>query len=221
MPMELAIFDLDGTLVDSMGVWRNVSGDFLKGLDITPGDDLEQKVRTMSFTTAANFVKKEYDLDVDIEDIMQDWFTRVRKAYNKTIQEKVNAMNYLKYLKSKNTKMCIATAANINLANSVTKRLGMDKFMEFTITVEDLGVNKDKPDIFLYCADRLKVPVEKCSVFEDSLHAIKSAKSGGFHTIGMKDSENLDQWEQIVTTADVAVDHFGQLITPGTIASSS
>lgn len=218
--MDLAIFDLDGTLIDSMSVWKNLSSNYLKELNIVPETNLEQKVRTMSFVNAADYVKNYYELPFEVNDIIKEWFSRVQNAYANTIQEKQCTLEYLNYLKNQNVKMCIATASTQELTQKAITRLGISEFMEFTITVEELGINKDKPDIFLYCADRLQVPVNKCSVFEDSLHAIESAKTGGFHTIGLKDKENLDIWEQIVSTAHVSVNHFGELITPGATAAS-
>lgn len=212
MNMDLAIFDLDGTLIDSMSVWKNVSGEFLREQGITPKEGLEEKVRTMSFAMSGAYIKKEYNLPHDVDDILKHWFSKVHHAYASTIGEKINTMNYLKYLKKNGVKMCIATASDLELAQKATKRLGIDDFMEFTITVEDIGVGKEKPDIFLYCADRLKVPVENSFVYEDSLHALQSAKRGGFYTVGVKDRENVSLWDEIKKEADVAVEELGQLM---------
>lgn len=213
MNMELAIFDLDGTLIDSMTVWRNIGREYLKNeFNIQSTKSLEEKLNTLSFTKSIEYLVKEYNMPKSVDEVLNDLSGKVFKAYSETIDEKEGALNYLKYLKEKNVKMCIATACEKTLAEIVTKRLGISDYVDFIITVDEIKKPKTEPDIFLYCSEKYGISIDKCVVFEDSLFAIKSAKSVGFFVVAMKDLNYEDDKEIIDINSDMQIDNYYELM---------
>lgn len=210
--MKLAIFDLDGTLVESLNDWRDISINFLKRHNINYSKELEMAMQTLSFTECAKLLVEEYKIDADEQDIIDEWINDVKYSYDHTISLKPYAKDYIKYLHEKGIKMCIATAAEKDLTENVTKRLGIYDYMDFIITVNEFGKGKESPEIFLYCKDKFSFDINDCVVFEDSLYAIKSAKSVGFKVIGLRDLINDQNNVEIEKNCDQLITDFKELL---------
>lgn len=210
--MKLAIFDLDGTLIESLNQWRDISIDFLKKHNIEHTKELEMKMKTLSFTECAKLFVEEYKIDATEQDIIDEWINDVKYSYDNIISLKPYAKEYVNSLYEKGVKMCVATAADKNLATSITKRLEIYDYMNFIITVDEFGKSKETPEIFLYCKDKFSFDVEDCVVFEDSLYAIKSAKSAGFKVVGLKDLINEENNIEIEKNCDKFITDFKGLL---------
>ena len=109
---------------------------------------------------------------------------------------------YLKKLKKANIKICIATATDYKLAQAALKRLEIADYFDFIITCDQIGKGKEYPDIYLYAAKKLCLPISEIAVFEDSLHAIITAKKAGFQVIGVYDESSKEDKEKIIKIAD-------------------
>jgi len=211
--MELAIFDLDGTLIDSMAIWKGMGKSYLKDkFNIASTDGLEKVLNTLSFTKSAEYLVSEYNLNIDVSEVLDDWYSVVKKAYSETIVKKSGVLEYLQYLKDKGVSMCIATACDKKLAEEVTIRLGIRDFVDFIITVDEVGKPKTEPDLFLYCSNKYQIPVDKCTVFEDSLYAIQAAKNAGFEVIAVKDLNYDKDKGAIDKISDMQIDTYLELI---------
>lgn len=210
--MKLAIFDLDGTLVESLKDWRDISINFLKRHNIDYSKELEMSMKTLSFTECAKLLVNEYNIDANEQDIIDEWINDVKYSYDNTISLKPYAKDYVKYLCEKGVKMCIATAAEKELAENVTKRLDIYDYMDFIITVNEFGKGKESPEIFLYCKDKYSFDIDDCVVFEDSLYAIKSAKSAGFKVIGLRDLIDEENNIEIEKHCDKIISNFKELL---------
>ncbi|MBR2177417.1 MAG: HAD family phosphatase [Clostridia bacterium] len=210
--IKAAIFDLDGTLIDSMYVWEKVDVDFMMQRGIPVSKEYTDIVRSMFFETAAAYTKDKYGLDESVEEIMQTWLDMAHNEYAHHIQAKPYVVEYLKKLKEKSIILGIATSNNPYLLKPCLENNGMNGIFSCICYTSEVGLNKSSPDIYLYTAEKLGVKPEECVVFEDIIEGIKSAKSVGMKTVAVYDSSNDDYMDQIKVTADKFVETYSELL---------
>ena len=180
-----AIFDLDGTLLDSMGVWDQVDIDFLSKRGIDVPDDYMTKVAAMQFRQIAEYTIARFGLTDTPEELMQEWDDMASVAYSTTVEAKPGALDYLRDLKASGVK------------------LGMFELFNDIVSVDDANdVGKDQPDVYLLAAKRLGAAPADCTVFEDLLVGMKSAKSVGMKVWAMHDDSSASDWPEICHLAD-------------------
>ena len=200
---KAAIFDLDGTLLDSMGVWDQVDIDFLgkRGIEVPP--DYMIKVSSMQFRQIAEYTIARFGLKDTPEGLMREWDDMVRVAYSTTVEAKPGALDYLRDLKSAGVKMGVATSLPPQLREPALRHVGMLDLFDDIVSVDDANdVGKDQPDVYLLAAERLGVKPVDCTVFEDLLVGIKSAKSVGMKVWAMHDDSSDADWPEICDIAD-------------------
>lgn len=205
------IFDLDGTLLDSMSAWDTVGLEYLihKAIDHIPSN-LMELLRPMSAIDAAKYFIAEFGIKLSPQQICDEINEMIEEKYKLEVQPKEGVLEFL--LQNKDRKMCIATATDSHLVEFALKRLGLEKYFEFIITSTDVGCSKQKPDIFIKAAEKLGLEACDCIVFEDALHAIKSAKLGGFYTVGVYDKSFESEQETIKNYADQYVCNLNDVI---------
>lgn len=200
---KAAIFDLDGTLLDSMGVWDQVDIDFLSRRGITVPDDYMTTVAAMQFRQIAEYTISRFNLDDTPEQLMDEWDNMARIAYATVVEAKPHAVEYLTSLKKSGAKLAVATSLPPSLREPAMSHVGILDFFDVTVSVDDVGdVGKDKPDIYLLAAQRLGVKPSDCTVFEDLLTAIRSARAAGMKVWAMHDDSSNRDWPQICELAD-------------------
>ena len=200
---KAAIFDLDGTLLDSMGVWDQVDIDFLgkRGIEVPP--DYMIQVSSMQFRQIAEYTIARFGLKDTPEGLMQEWDDMVRVAYSTTVEAKPGALDYLRDLKSAGVKMGVATSLPPQLREPALRHVGMLDMFDDIVSVDDANdVGKDQPDVYLLAAERLGAKPADCTVFEDLLVGIKSAKSVGMKVWAMHDDSSDADWPEICDIAD-------------------
>ncbi|WP_289094311.1 HAD family phosphatase [uncultured Bifidobacterium sp.] len=198
-----AIFDLDGTLLDSMGVWDQVDIDFLgrRGIDVP--DDYMTKVSAMQFRQIAEYTIARFDLADTPEQLMAEWDEMARVAYSTVVEAKPHAIEYLRGLKASGAKLAVATSLPPTLREPAMAHVGIDGFFDEVVSVDDVGdVSKENPDVYLLAAERLGVAPTDCTVFEDLLAGIKAAKSVGMTVWAMNDDSSDGDWAEICDVAD-------------------
>lgn len=210
--MKAAIFDLDGTLLDSMPVWQNVGSDYLLARGLTPPEGLQEKLKTMSFRISAEYFVNEFPLDTTVEDLMAYWMNSVAHHYHTSIELKPYVVDYLQQLQAKDIKMCVATATDRRLAEAALDRLGILGYFSFVLTVDEVGKSKQFPDIFLEAARRLGCQPQECVVFEDSLHALITLRETGFTSWGVHDASAENELDRVQELSDRFIWNFAELI---------
>jgi len=202
MNMKAYIFDLDGTLIDSMGVWLNIDIDFLEKCGIAVPDDYTDTVLSMSFPEAAAYTIKRFSLPDSIGSLTREWNDMAVYAYGNTVQMKPGAKEYLSKLRERGAKLAIATSSTPALYEPALRSHGIFEWFDVICTSEEVGCGKSRPDVFLLAAKKLGVRLQDCVVFEDILAAVKSAKSVGMTVYGVYDQSSEADWEQINKIAD-------------------
>lgn len=211
--MKAAIFDLDGTLVDSMPYWRGHLAAYLTDLGIAVPDDLEEQVNkggSFQLLFAEIFEK---DPSITMEQIIAHYHTLMAPEYEHAILLKPYVRDYLNHLQKKAVPMCIATATPRELFIPLFERLDLSSYFDFYITVPEIGVNKNNPDIYEYCARRWQLANADCTVFEDTVQAVYTAKNAGFYTIAVADETSAWAEDRIRQGADRFIESYQELLS--------
>jgi len=213
MNLDAVIFDLDGTLIDSMGVWADVDVEFLSKRNIKPPKDIFSNIDSgNSFAEVAQYFKKKFKLNDTIEDIMNEWTDMVSTHYEKRIKLKNGVRDLLNYLVSKNIKLGVGTSNNKVLTRKVLVSNHIYDLFDVIITGCQAERGKPHPEIFLKVAESLKVSPDKCLVIEDVLVGVKAAKAAGMKVCAIEDIHSLNDKEEIKKIADFFADDFNLIL---------
>lgn len=188
--MKYAIFDLDGTIVDSMGYWRGFAKEFLKEQNLDPKGEFKDFSGVDWSGKMCVYLKENYGVNITRNDIYSWGIKYIMDKYANEVEFKPGAKELLDNLKSQGVKMCICSSTDRYMMEPVLKKYELEQYFEFTQHCRDFGKEKDEPDIFLDCMNRLgaKNPSEVI-VFEDALYSAMTAKNAGFYLVGMYDKQ--------------------------------
>ena len=203
MDKRFTIFDMDGTLVDSMVYWKHLAAEFLESkgvLEISP--TVLERIKPMTMTESAALFIQEYGLPGTPESVAAEMNAMMDEHYHRDIPLKSGAAAYLEALHRRGVTMCVASATAEELMNACLTRLGVAHYFSFLLSCETVGTGKNRPDVYLEAARRLGVQAEDIAVFEDALYAAKSARQAGFYTIAVRDDSNQPHWETLTALAD-------------------
>ena len=195
MKIKCAIFDFDGTLFDSMFIWDNVGEIYLRSLGKEPKASMREDIRILSLYQSACYFKEEYGIDLSVEEIMEGINQTIEHFYIHEVQPKVGVVPFLNELKQQGIFMCIATASDRYQIEAALKRCGMEEIFEAVFTCTEVGHGKDEPEIFRKAMEYFDADRSNTVVFEDALHAIRTAKSDGFEVVAVFDSSEEHQNE--------------------------
>ena len=205
---KYAIFDLDGTVLDSMPIWQDVGPDFLEKYSVPVPEGLNDKVKKMDFKEAMKYFIDTFALDLDLDEVFEATKEAVQKKYAQQVQLKPYTAEFLQKLKDNNVRMCVATASERSLCEFALKRLGVYDYFEFILTCSDVKKGKDDPYIFLKCVELFGCQPEDAFVVEDALYGMETAKKAGFFVVGVYDKSAEQDTVAIKNTADVYLNSF-------------
>lgn len=196
--MKAIIFDLDGTLVDSMGYWRRVSRDFMKTKGIDIEDSVQHKMTTMSLNTSLRYLKDYYKLSESFEELYNGFSDTVIDFYSNKVKLKDNALEILKYFKDRDKKIVIGTSTAKHFADIVIKKYGIDNYIEGLYTADSVGHIKGEEKFFTTITSEIKEDPRDVYLIDDSYLALRTAKSAGLETVGIYDENSKDKWHLVV-----------------------
>ena len=209
---KAAIFDADGTIIDSMYVWEKVDRDFLTEHGIAVTQEYSDAVRGMFFRTAAEYTKAKYGLDESVEDIMQAWLGMARREYEFNVRSKPFVKEYLEYLKQKNIRIGLATSSDPYLLEPVLKNNGLHEYFDTVCYTSEVGKNKSFPDVYIRTAEKLCVAPESCIVFEDIPEGIEVADKAGMYTVAVYDRASEKDLDHLKRKADKYIFDFSEML---------
>ena len=203
MDKKYAIFDMDGTLIDSMVFWKNLATEYLtsKGILQIPTDILEQ-IKPMTMSESAALFRREFGLTGDVEAQMNEM---MEDHYRNDIPLKPGVREYLENLHRQGVRMCVASATAEHLMESCLTRLGVRQYFEFLLSCETVGAGKRSPLVYQEAARRLGAVPGQIAVYEDALYAVQTAKAAGFHVVGVYDDSAADSWQAIEQESDEVI----------------
>ena len=208
-----AIFDLDGTLLDSLGVWEKVDRVFLakRGLACTP--DYTAAVSAMNFNEAADYTIRRYGLREKPGEIIREWSGMVEGEYERNIALKPGAKEYLAALRGRGVRLGVATALSDRLLRAALENNGVRGWFQAFASVFETPRGKGYPDVYLLAAKRLGEPPESCTVFEDVPAGVRGAKAAGMAAVGVLDARCTPGAErELRALADRCIADFTELL---------
>jgi HAD superfamily hydrolase (TIGR01509 family) len=207
MQHKYCIFDMDGTLVDSMAHWKNLEREFLQVKGITENiDEVLKDIQHMSIPGAMEYFLDRFHFEGTVESLTDELNAMMAAHYASDVDVKPGVPAYLEKLKQQGVKMCIASATSVPLVTICLERLGLKDYFEFFLSCVDVNASKDKPDVFLEAARRLGGSPAETAVYEDSLVATTTAKNAGFYVVGIYDENSAHYWEGIKELADELIE---------------
>ncbi len=205
------IFDLDGTLLDSFGVWNTVDELFLSKRGFEVPSDYSREISALGFDAAADYTIKRFGLNDKKEDIIEEWNKIAIRLFASEVKLFDGAREYLSRLKKNGKKLSIATASHNELLIPCLINNGVYGLFDEIVTVSEVKAGKGKPDIYLKCAEKMGLEPSECVVFEDVPIAVSSAKSAGFKTVAYLSYGNFDDHEELIKISDKTIKGYDEL----------
>lgn len=199
---KAAIFDLDGTLIDSMDIWNKIDEEYLNKYGFNVPENLQEEITHLTITETAMYFKEKFNIIDDIENIISTWNEMAYYHYSNTIKLKNGVLEYLNYLKSNNVKIALATSNTNILLEATLKNNNIYNYFDAITTSEEVGVSKANPDIYLLSAKKLGVDPKECIVFEDIVQAVNGAKLAGMTVYSIYDKSSANQKEELIKISD-------------------
>ena len=211
MRIRGAIFDVDGTLLDSMFIWDTIGEAYLRSIGYQPKENLNETFKNMSLHQAARYYQTEYGVTLSIDEIMDGVNAMLERYYRFEVPLKPGVAELLERLRQSGVKLCIATATDRHLVEAALDRCGVLSCFGEIFTCNEVGHGKDEPDIFEAALRFLGTRREETLVFDDALYAVRTAKEAGFPVAAVYDSHERSQAE-VRARSDLYLEDLTQLV---------
>ena len=206
--IRAAVFDLDGTLIDSARIWQEVDETFFARRGMAVPQGYAEEIAHLGFAESAALTVRRYLPSERAEEVIEEWralsLSRYR-AEEGARYFKPGAIRLVSRMREAGLRLCVATASLPEFFRPILRAGGIESLFDDVVTVADAGKNKSFPDIFLHSAQRLGVPPASCAVFEDNGKALAAARRAGMRTCAVYDGQPQPVWEAICADADVVL----------------
>ncbi len=206
------LFDLDGTLVDSMWIWESIDVEYLDRFGLELPEDLHSCIEGMSFSETARYFKERFSIPDTLEMMKSDWNRMAWEKYTQEVPLKSGIREFLRYHRARGVKMAVATSNSRELAEAVIAVHGLTDTFDVIVTGCDVAHGKPFPDVYLEAAVRLGVDPSECLVFEDVVAGIQAGRSAGMEVAAVEDAYSLYQERQKKELADLYIADYQELL---------
>ena len=212
MRLQSAIFDMDGTLLDSMPIWRGLGASLMRDMGIEPAPELNDKLKTLSLRDGLAYCREVYGLSQTVDQLVGMVFDKIHDFYCERVQPKPGVEKFLSLLKMEGVWMYVATATDRPLAEAALRHAGIDGYFRGMITVAEAGAGKaESAEIYERAMRRLQSNKKDTVIFEDAYHAIVTAKAAGFRVAAVYDAEEDANQEEIRRISDYYIRSFEEM----------
>lgn len=206
-----AVFDLDGTVLDSMGVWEKVDVLFLENRGMMLEQDYLDAITPMGFKEAAEYTIRKYSLKEPPDKVVKEWFETAAVLYAQEVGLKAHAREYLQDLKERGIKIAAATSSEPELYKAALKNNNIYQYFDAFAHTSEVKKGKESPAVYQRAAEKLGLKAEECIVYEDILKGIRSARKAGFYTVAFEDSYSAYEKEALKKEADAYITDYRQM----------
>lgn len=210
--MKGAIFDIDGTILDSMTIFHKITEKFFLGYGKTFTPELTKEINDMRLEDSAPHLIEIWNLDITPEFVLETVKKKFEEEYKTRIAPKPYVGEYIKKLHDDGIKIAAATSGYYELCSHALKRCGLLEYIDAFAFSHEVGCPKSNPNIYLLAAERIGQKPEDCMVYEDILIGIQGAKKGGFRTCAIKDETNLYDTEMLKNESDIYISSWKELL---------
>ncbi|MBE6055181.1 MAG: HAD family phosphatase [Clostridium sartagoforme] len=209
---KAVIFDLDGTLIDSMGIWAQIDEEYLSSYGYEVPSNLQEEITHLTLTETANYFKERFNIEDKTENIISTWHSMALHHYSNNIRLKDNVVEFLDKLKKMGIKIALATSNSVPLLEATLRNNGIYDYFDAISTTEEVKKSKDNPDIYLLSAEKLNTNPKECLVFEDIVQAVKGAKLAGMTVYAIHDKSSEHQKDELMSLADRYILDYKELL---------
>lgn len=210
--IKAVLFDLDGSLVDSMWVWKNIDIEYLGRFGIALPDNLQSSIEGMSFSETAVYFKEHFLIPDSVEQIKEDWTKMAWDKYTHEVPLKKGVDEFLSYCAEHQIKLGIATSNSRELVENVLESLGVKTHFACIVTGCDVAKGKPSPDVYLEAARQCKVAPEDCLVFEDIVPGIQAGKAANMKVCAVEDAYSSHQRQEKRALADYYIEDYSEVM---------
>ena len=209
MDKRFAIFDMDGTLVDSMGYWARLGREYLEGRGVHEGlEPVLTQIESMTMLEAAELFLRSFGLSGTPEEAVAEMNATMEAHYRRDIPLKSGTAEYLRALKARGVTLCVASATAEPLVEACLTRLGVADCFDFWLSCETVGVGKHRSDVYDAAAARMGAQPSETAVYEDALYAARTAKAAGYYLVAVYDPSADAHWDELCSLADESIVHW-------------
>ena len=210
----MLLFDMDGTLIDSNGIWKDVDTAFLAKRGLSYTKEFYEGVAHTIFPLAAKFTKEFCRLPESEEAIMAEWMDMAGDLYGTSVPVKPGVRAYLDKLRAAGERLIVVTSAVPVHCRTALTHLGLMPYFERIIFAHDLQLEKKDPQLWCLTAEMMGVAPEDCTLYDDSVEACRGAKAAGMHAVGVADPYFASTADEMARTCDRYISSFGELLYP-------
>lgn len=210
--IDAVLFDLDGSLVDSMWIWRDIDIEYLGKFGIPLPEGLQSEIEGMSFTETAEYFKKKFNIPDSIDQMKADWNRMAWDKYTHQVPLKKGAREFVEHCHENGIRLGIATSNSRELVENVIEALGIKDYFDSIVTGCDVNKGKPAPDVYLEAAKQCGTDPEKCLVFEDIVPGILAGKAAGMKVCAVEDEYSHHQDKEKKKLSDYFIKDYDDIM---------